>query len=129
MTEYVNAYTCNEPFIKYERNDEEWNIPAVVEDSLIPSDATIIERYEDQWFARLSNTGVLPGPTVWIGPHPTEDVALYALWFTQGDNKTFYEFLEGGKHIMAGSLHLYGPDDDLYGWSVENFDDIFINGI
>ncbi len=118
MSRFMVPATTNEPFIRYEWNNEEDYVPADVEGTL-PSDAKILARYEDKWFARLSAPGYMDA-TDWTGPQPTEGAALYDLWMVHGNSdETFTEFIDGKKHIVAGSLTLRGIRDELYGWNVE----------
>ena len=122
MSRHMTPATTNELFIRYEVNHEEFYVPADIEDTL-PDDAEITGTYDGPWFARLSAPGYLDC-TDWQGPQPTEDAALYDLWMTYGDSEeTFTEFIEGKKHVVAGSLSLYGAREELYGWNVEKIGD------
>lgn len=118
MTRFMVPTVNNEPFIHYEWENEEHIVPAEVEGTL-PEDAQMLARYEDKWFARLSAPGYLDC-TDWIGPYDSQEAALYALWFVYGESgETYTEFIEGKKHVVAGSLSLYGVRNELHGWNVE----------
>ena len=116
--------TSNQPFIRYEWNNEENYVPANVEGTL-PDDAKVLERYQGKWFARLSAPGYLDA-TDWYGPQDGEDTALYDLWFIHGNDDTFYEFVEEQKKILVCSLRITGIRNELYGATVEDRQEVHI---
>lgn len=125
MSRFMIPVASNDPFIRYEWNNEENYVPADVEGTL-PDDAIITGRYGGLWFSRLSAPGYMDA-TDWTGPQSTEGAALYDLWVVFGNSEeTFTEFIEGKKHIVAGSLTLRGVRDELYGWNVEDMKDIHL---
>jgi len=125
MSKFMTPKTTNEEFIHYEVLGEEFNAPAEVEYDL-PTEAIILDRYFNQWFACLSADGYTDA-TEWFGPHETEDQALYDLFVFYGqENETFFDFIGEGKLILEGSLHTVGHRNELYGKAVEDGSDIWL---
>ena len=125
MTKFMTPSTSNDEFIRYELMDEEFLVPAEVENDL-PAEAKILDRHFNQWFARMSADGYLDA-TEWEGPHKTEDSALYDLYVFYGqDNETFFDFLGEGKLIEQGSLNITGLRNELYGRAAEDGVDVWL---
>ena len=114
MGDFMKPHTLCEDFIEYEWSGETYFVPADIE-GILPSDIKIVERYRDKWFARLSAPGYLDA-TDWGVPHDTEEAALWDLYEVYGGSEEpFFQFLGEGKLILAGTLHLKGVRNELYG--------------
>lgn len=125
MSKFMTPKTSNDEFIRYEVLDEEFLVPAEVENDL-PAVAEVLDRFIEKWFARMSADGYLDA-TEWFGPHETEDAALYDLYVMYGqDNETFFDFIEEGKLIEEGSLGIFGVSCELYGKAAEDGGDVWL---
>ena len=125
MSKFMTPKTSNDEFIRYEIDQEEFLVPAEVENDL-PVDAKVLDRYFNQWFARMSADGFLDA-TGWYGPNKTEDQALYDLYVFHGESgETFFDFIEEGKLIIEGSLSIFGVHGELYGKAAEDGGDCWL---
>lgn len=86
------------------------------DETAIPEDAIREETYVNKWFSRLSEPGTIDC-TEWLGPNDTEYGALWELYQAHGslESESFFSFIGEGKLILAGSLHLSGSRNELYG--------------